>query len=403
MGYADIESLDRGPNSENLLIIDEIMANFNIKSFSSKSKIVVNGSAKLESGLLRLTDKTDGQAAGSAFYSKPINFKSDTSFETSFQFQIDDFPWGFVFMVQNDPRKDGSIGNFQTGLGYGGISKSVAVEFDTFADNSSDPDSNHIGVNQNGSIESIKTVPAFFDIDNGEVVYAWVDYNGKNDKLDVFLSNRPSKSKNPLLSTKIDIPSVVGKKAYVGFSAGGSSDNQDVLQWKFSSSDKQTNQPSKGINGDNKNNRLQGTNKGDLIDGKNGNDTLIGAGGNDTLTGGGGADDFLLGSGKVYKKKDLGIDTITDFQPNVDDIILDTDTFGTLKSKAGEGFSIGREFESVKNKRGVAGSKADIVYDRATGDLYYNANGPLGGFGGGGKIATLEGAPRISASDFVLE
>ena len=39
----------------------------------------------------------------------------------------------------------------------------------------------------------------------------------------------------------------------------------------------------------------------------------------------------------------------------------------------------------------------------AHGDLYYNANGGLCGFGGGGKIATLEGAPKIRPSDFVLE
>ncbi|GGA25877.1 calcium-binding protein [Okeania sp. KiyG1] len=139
------------------------------------------------------------------------------------------------------------------------------------------------------------------------------------------------------------------------------------------------------------------------IDGKNGNDILIGAAGNDTLVGGGGADDFVLGSGKAYKKKDLGIDTITDFKRNVDDIILDTDTFVTLKSDLGEGFSIKREFASVKNKKAVAGSVADIVYVRSTGDLYYNANSALPGLGGGGKIATLDGAPRISASDFVLE
>jgi len=42
------------------------------------------------------------------------------------------------------------------------------------------------------------------------------------------------------------------------------------------------------------------------------------------------------------------------------------------------------------------------VYDRSTGDLYYNANSALGGFGGGGKFATLEGASNISESDFVL-
>lgn len=57
----------------------------------------------------------------------------------------------------------------------------------------------------------------------------------------------------------------------------------------------------------------------------------------------------------------------------------------------------------MKNRKDVAGALADIVYDRSTGDLYYNPNSALPGFGGGGKIATLEGAPNIRASDFVLE
>ena len=55
-----------------------------------------------------------------------------------------------------------------------------------------------------------------------------------------------------------------------------------------------------------------------------------------------------------------------------------------------------------KNKKAVSRSVADIVYDRATGDLYYNANEGLPGFGGGGKIATLEDAPEINPSDFIL-
>ena len=45
----------------------------------------------------------------------------------------------------------------------------------------------------------------------------------------------------------------------------------------------------------------------------------------------------------------------------------------------------------------------DVNYDRSTGDLYYNPNSAFSGFGGGGKFATLEGAPNITESDFVLQ
>lgn len=386
------------------------MANFNFKNFKNVSKLTLNGGAEKEGNALRVTSADNFDQPGSAFYFKPINIKSDTSFETNFQFRLQPDSVGqlsgITFILQNDPRKDNALGE-ENGftLGYQGISESVAVEFDAFdSSDTNDPNDNHIGVNQNGDINSLTTVLANQALGSGELLYAWVNYNGKNDKLDVFLSNTQKKPRNPLLSTFIDIKEVVGSKAYVGFSGGNSEDStQEILKWEFSTSEGSTSKPTKGIEGDEKNNRLEGTNKSDTIDGQNGNDTLIGAAGNDTLTGGGGADDFLLGSGKVYRTKDLGIDTIKDFQSNVDDIILDTETFITLKSKLGEGFSIGREFEIVKNTKAVDGSLADIVYDSSKGDLYYNPNSALPGFGGGGKIATLEGAPKISASDFVLE
>ncbi|MDY6802441.1 MAG: hypothetical protein SXA11_01345 [Cyanobacteriota bacterium] len=362
------------------------MANLSSKNLS---RFTFNGGASRENKVLQFG--VNARETGSAFYFKPIAFKDDTSFETYFRYQ-GSFLSDVVFVLQDDSRKDNALGSIS---GYRGISPSVGIELESGR--------NDINLNANGGSTTLASIGANLDLDSGGQVNVWIDYNGKNDRLKVFTSSTTSKPRNPLLSSKIDVENILGNRGYVGFSGGGGTGQTlEVIQWEFSTSDPEP-KTAKGINGNNRNNRLRGTNKGERIDGKNGNDTLIGAAGNDTLIGGGGADDFLLGSGKVYKKKDLGIDTIKDFKPNVDDIILDTDTFGTLKSKVGEGFSIGREFESVKNKRGVAGSAADIVYDRATGDLYYNANGPLGGFGGGGKIATLEGAPKISASDFVLE
>lgn len=408
------------------------MTKFNFNKFNNPLKINLNGDANLRNNALRLTDDV-GSAAGSAFYFQPITLKDKTSFETSFKFQIhggqgETGGSGFVFMLHSDSQQNKAIGGEGFELGYSNISQSVAVEFDTFESTRiSDPNDNHIGLDINGSVESQVANSPDIDLNSGDVLNAWIEYNGKNDRLKVFLSETSRKPKEAVLSTFVDISETVGDQAYVGFSGAAGRSNQnihDILKWEFSTSDGNTNKPSTAnttINGNNRNNQLQGTNKGDRINGKGGNDVLTGRGGNDTLTGGGGrdtltggagndiltggggADDFVFGSGKVYKKKDLGIDTIKDFQPNIDDIILDTETFTTLKSELGEGFSIGREFQAVNRKNAVANSRADIVYDRSTGDLYYNANGSLAGFGGGGKIATLDGAPSISASDFVLE
>ncbi|MEB3339907.1 hypothetical protein [Okeania sp.] len=357
------------------------------------SKFTFNGGAgKINQTLVF---NTNGQQVGSAFYFKPIKLDKDTSFETSFSY-ISGIDVGLTFLLHNDPRKDNTLSTDSFDSGEG-ITSSIGIELDGFVDN-------EVNFNINGNFTPAVSIPANVQLSNADgSINVWIEYNGKNDRLKVFTASTTTKPRTPILSTKVDIVDTIGNKAYVGFGGWSFWDNNlGVNGWNFSTSDTSSG-TGKNINGNNKNNRLEGTNKNETIDGKNGNDILIGAAGNDTLVGGGGADDFVLGSGKAYKKNDLGIDTITDFQPNVDDIILDTDTFVTLKSDLGEGFSIQREFASVKNKKAVAGSIADIVYDRSTGDLYYNANGALSGFGGGGKIATLEGAPKISASDFILE
>ncbi|MEB3339441.1 hypothetical protein [Okeania sp.] len=393
------------------------MAKFNFKNFDKISKLTLNGSAAQEGSqsLLRLTNQNSNAQWGSAFFSKPIKITENTSFETYFQFQISKSPFddvqGLVFMLQNDPRKDNTLGESGAGsLGYRGISSNIGIEFDTkdtnYGSEYDDPGDNHIGLNKNGNLGSLDFVEANQDMDSGNVIHAWIDYNGKNDKLEVFLSSTDQKPRNSLFSSKIDLKDTVGKRAYVGFSAATTdfeNGNIDILQWNFSSEEEGSSKPTKSINGNNGNNRLTGTKNSDRINGKGGKDILTGAAGNDILTGGNGADDFLFGGNKPYSQKNLGTDKITDFQPEVDEIILERDVFITLRSKAGEGFSINREFDIVKNKRAVANSVADIVYDRSTGDLYYNANSALSGFGGGGKFATLEGAPNISESDFVLQ
>ncbi len=63
-----------------------------------------------------------------------------------------------------------------------------------------------------------------------------------------------------------------------------------------------------------------GTDGRDTLIGSNGNDILIGGLGGDTLTGGFGADQF------VYKSFSDRTDTITDFNPNKDMVVL-TDVF----------------------------------------------------------------------------
>ncbi|NEP85887.1 MAG: hypothetical protein F6K18_03115 [Okeania sp. SIO2C2] len=150
---------------------------------------------------------------------------------------------------------------------------------------------------------------------------------------------------------------------------------------------------------------LEGRRGFDHLFGGDGNDVLIGQGrdrfnggrGNDTLTGNASKDFFIFDTGAEIGFNALGVDTITDFVPDQDTIILAQRIFTGIFSNPGDGFSIDNEFASVTDN--AATSDAIIVYDSITGELFYNANGSQAGFGDGGQFAVLENLPDLEAEN----
>ncbi|WP_197684283.1 DUF5801 repeats-in-toxin domain-containing protein [Legionella pneumophila] len=77
------------------------------------------------------------------------------------------------------------------------------------------------------------------------------------------------------------------------------------------------------ISGGQGNDRIYGQEGNDIIDGGAGNDVIVGGTGNDTLTGGSGADQFVLVKGQGGASVGAApIDTITDFEVNIDKIVI---------------------------------------------------------------------------------
>ncbi len=152
-------------------------------------------------------------------------------------------------------------------------------------------------------------------------------------------------------------------------------------------------------------NLLKGLNGNDTLSGGTGNDTLIGGLGNDRLVGEGGADQFLFGSGSAFKSSNLGVDTLTDFTTNSDKIALSKVTFNALISPLGTPQSA--EFiqiNSLSNELSLVGSSsAKIVYNVATGNLFYNPDGAISGLSNGGQFAVLSNRPNLSATDFLVQ
>ena len=124
-------------------------------------------------------------------------------------------------------------------------------------------------------------------------------------------------------------------------------------------------------------------------------DDVIGAGpGRDRLVGRRGADSFVFDNSNHCGRRQA--DVIRDFRPDQGDrILLDSDAF------SGEG-SVGiaesrREFRQMRSD-----SDHEFLYFQPKGGLYYNENGDDSGWGDGGLIAALKGAPELDANQISL-
>ncbi|MGB7484560.1 MAG: calcium-binding protein, partial [Phormidesmis sp.] len=144
---------------------------------------------------------------------------------------------------------------------------------------------------------------------------------------------------------------------------------------------------------------LIGGSADDMLDGGSGKDIISGGGGDDLLTGGLQADAFVFSSGRAFRAKDFGVDTITDFNAAQGDrIILDAATFGNITAA---------DIAIVESDRAALRSSGLITYSQKTGNLFFNENGAAAGLGKGAQIATLEGSGVLArdisiVSEFAL-
>jgi Ca2+-binding RTX toxin-like protein len=137
--------------------------------------------------------------------------------------------------------------------------------------------------------------------------------------------------------------------------------------------------------------KLTGDKAANVLAGNGGNDVLAGGAGADTLTGGAGRDRFVFDS----KLKASSADTITDFRHDLDRIGLDDKIFKAIGTSLSRG-----EFYARAGVTEAHDRSDSIVYDKASGDLYFDKDGK----GGLAAIlfATLSGHPVLDAGDFVI-
>ena len=137
--------------------------------------------------------------------------------------------------------------------------------------------------------------------------------------------------------------------------------------------------------GNSLNNKLIGNEAANILIAGAGDDTLQGGLGDDFLTGGSGKD--------IFRLKNFSMDTITDFSVTDDTIQLENSVFTQLAStgvlNAGF-FNIGKATDANDH----------VIYDDATGQLFYDADG--NGTGLATQIALLGINLGLTNADFVV-
>ncbi|KAM0937970.1 putative protein kinase RLK-Pelle-L-LEC family [Dioscorea sansibarensis] len=210
------------------------------------ANLSLDGLAALTSnGLLRLTNISKHEQ-GHAFSTVPLQFKRSSmdtvvSFSTVFVFSIvPEYPMygghGFAFVLSPSMRLLQTLPSYYLGLFNATYNRDpsnhiFAVEFDTLNNAEvADIDDNHVGIDINSLISNKSAAAGFTSNDDGqfknlrlwsgEPMQVWIEYDGLNMQLNVTLSSlwKP-KPKIPLLSSTINLSSIILDHMYVGFSA----------------------------------------------------------------------------------------------------------------------------------------------------------------------------------------
>ena len=239
------------------MVVSVQAQSFTYSSFSSTAGLQLNGNAAAAPGIvpsdgtvLRLTPATFSQA-GTAFSTTEVSLLNNASFSTEFAFRMTvpnpyygiydgDGPGadGITFVVQDQANNVGGSGG---GIGYQGITPSLGVEFDTWNNGfalGDENNGNHVATNTDGVLNDGNFTPIGTRMNNGDLWYAWVDYNGATNDLQVRLSdNNATRPTNALIdTTSYNLTSILGQdNAFVGFTAGTGSayEAQDIVSWQF--------------------------------------------------------------------------------------------------------------------------------------------------------------------------
>lgn len=194
------------------------------------------GTSPLQGGRLRITEPVATQTR-SAYYKTKLNI---TNFVTNFSFQIStgntgtNWAEGFTFTLQNQGLT--ALGGNGGGLGYQGITNSLAIKFDLWDTNGEG--TNSVGLYTGGAaptnLGSLSMPTTSIDLRNTHIFNVTLTYDGTNLVLRIVDASNTSKTYTA--NWAVNIPALVGgSTAWAGFtgSTGGYSIKQEILTWTW--------------------------------------------------------------------------------------------------------------------------------------------------------------------------
>jgi len=227
-----------------LAMASPMFAQFNFTNFSgADGSLLLNGSAAIVGTALRLVPASSF-VAGSAYYYQKQHLSLSGGWTTTFQFRITN-PTnggadGFSFIIQDAGAN--ALGSTGGNIGYTGIPRSLAVEFDTWQNTEiNEPNGNHVAVHtrwqQPNSSDDVDARLGWadpgFDLEDGQVHTATITYNGSG-QLDIVLDNVSVLTVTFNHNDYLSILDASGS-AWVGFTAatGAAWEDIDILSWSF--------------------------------------------------------------------------------------------------------------------------------------------------------------------------
>lgn len=195
--------------------------------FDRNNQLAISGNTAFINNILSL-QPSGPSSSGQAAIATPITIDDDFSFSTRFEFRA--IPSGAAFLpgftwavwspdtvVENAPSSFVEIA-FNPAVATNGLAANAVAVL----------------------APSVTTSPlaqaiAPLDLDSGEPLTAWVNYNGFTDQLSIFLDEAQTRPDEPLLSYELDLAAIVGPQAQFGFrtTINKTERQAELLTWEF--------------------------------------------------------------------------------------------------------------------------------------------------------------------------